>query len=187
MKKLALFASGEGSNAQHITEYFAQSTIARVALIVCSNNHAPVIERARKLNLPCVVLSKNEFSTTPSLLEVLKKYEIDFIVLAGFLWLIPAYLINAYRGRICNIHPSLLPLFGGKGMYGMKVHEAVILSGANESGITIHWVSEHYDEGAIIFQARCEVTTNDTAATLAEKIHQLEHKHFPTIIEQLIA
>ncbi len=187
MKNIAVFASGSGTNAQKIIDHFKAGTVARVALVVTNNPTAFVLERAKKAHIPTLLIDKKTFSESSQLLDELKKNEIDFIVLAGFLWLIPTYLIKAYPRKIVNIHPALLPKYGGKGMYGDKVHEAVIQNKETESGITIHYVNEHYDEGQIIFQAKCPVYLSDTTETLAEKIHQLEHTYFPVTIEATLA
>jgi phosphoribosylglycinamide formyltransferase 1 len=186
MMKIAIFASGSGTNAQRIIEYFANQHIARVDLILCNKPEAYVLERAKKLHVASRVFTRDEFYKTNSIANLLRDKKIDFIVLAGFLWLIPDYLIQAYPKRIINIHPALLPKYGGKGMFGEHVHEAVIANGEKESGITIHYVNENYDEGDIIFQAKCGVESSDTAETLAQKIHQLEHLHFPSVIHEII-
>lgn len=187
MKNIAVFASGSGTNAQKIIEHFKAGTVARVTLVVTNNCDAFVLERAKKAHIPTLIINKKSFSESHHLLDQLKKFHIDFIVLAGFLWLIPTYLIKSYPRKIVNIHPALLPKYGGKGMYGDKVHEAVIQNKETESGITIHYVNEHYDEGQIIFQAKCPVYLSDTPETLAEKIHQLEYEYFPGTIEAVIA
>jgi phosphoribosylglycinamide formyltransferase-1 len=189
MKKkvnLAIFASGSGTNAQRISEYFDGHNDIHVSIILSNKKDAYVLERAKKLGIPSVVVTASELRDTTLILEVLKQYQIDFLVLAGFLLLLPAYLIQAFRGRIVNIHPALLPKYGGKGMYGHHVHEAVIASGDSSSGITIHYVNEKYDEGNIIFQAFCPVMAEDTPETLAARIHELEYQFFPVIIEKTI-
>lgn len=183
---IAIFASGSGSNAENIVQYFRKTRTAKVGLIVCNNPEAGVIERAKRLRIPLVMMSKRAYNYPSLLLSTLQTEEIDFIVLAGFLWKISPEIIQAFEGKIVNIHPSLLPKFGGKGMYGNRVHTAVIDAGEQESGITIHHVNEHYDEGAVIFQAKSTVDSHDTADSLAEKIHALEFEHFPKIIEQLL-
>lgn len=184
---IAIFASGSGSNAENIIQYFRKTRTAKVGLIVCNNPEAGVIERAKRLRIPLVMMSKRAYNDAGLLLSTLKTEEIDFIALAGFLWKINPEIIQAFQGKIVNIHPSLLPKFGGKGMYGTRVHSAVLEAGETESGITIHHVNEHYDEGAVIFQAKTEVSSNETADSLAEKIHALEFEHFPKVIEQLLA
>jgi phosphoribosylglycinamide formyltransferase-1 len=185
MEKIAIFASGSGTNAQRIIEYFKRHPSVSVDLVLSNNPEAFVLTRAGSAGIPAIVFSRKEFYETEKVLSILKERNITFIVLAGFLWLIPDYLLRAYRDKIVNIHPALLPGYGGKGMYGMRVHEAVIKSGDKESGITIHMVNEKYDEGQIIFQARCKVEPDDTPESLAKKIHALEYEHYPRSIESL--
>lgn len=184
MPRIAIFASGNGTNAQRIIEYFSGHPNISINLVLSNNPGAFVLNRAKKLGVPVEVFSRSAFYQTNDVAETLISYHIDFLVLAGFLWLIPEHIIAGYPGRIINIHPALLPKYGGKGMYGMKVHEAVIAAGDPESGITIHYVDEHYDEGRIIFQAKCIVNSRDTAESLAEKVHQLEYRYFPEVIEK---
>lgn len=184
--KIAVFASGAGSNAGQIINYFAASSTVKVALIVCNKPGAGVLQIAAKAGIPSLLIEKERFFKDDGYLPELKKYDINFIVLAGFLWKMPAALLNAYSGQIVNIHPALLPKYGGKGMYGQAVHEAVITAGDNESGITIHFVDELYDHGEIILQAKCEVAQHDTAETLAQKIHVLEHANYPGVIASVI-
>ncbi len=184
MIKIAIFASGNGSNAQRIIEYFQSSRSIRVAMVLSNNPDAPVLERSRKLGVPAEVFSRVEFYETDKIPAILRKNGISFLILAGFLWLVPGNLLKTFSGKIINIHPALLPKYGGKGMYGMKVHQAVIESGDKESGISIHTVNEKYDEGQILFQAKCSVESGDTAETLAMKIHELEHQYFPKVIEE---
>jgi phosphoribosylglycinamide formyltransferase-1 len=186
MKSIAIFASGSGTNAQNIIEYFKDNTEIEISLVLSNRNDALVLERARQFGVPTFTFDRVTFYETHDVLAVLMRHNIDLIVLAGFLWLVPKYLTEKYHGRIINIHPALLPKYGGKGMYGMRVHESVIGSGDNESGITIHYVNEKYDDGAIIFQAKCNIETGDTAQSLAQKIHLLEYKHFPVVIENLL-
>ena len=216
MKRVAVFASGSGSNAQNLIQYFNHDhphKEVRISLIVANRPDAYVLERARLLHTPALVFTRETFypqilpkeavagdlvhrnpesltlkDPAPSypLLESLSACQIDYIVLAGFLWLIPQYLIDAYPGRIVNIHPALLPRFGGKGMYGMHVHRAVVASGVVESGITVHLVDNQYDHGNILFQARCRVEVGDTPESLAHKIHLLEQEHFPKVVEVYI-
>lgn len=186
MKHIAIFASGTGSNARKIMEYFKNSSDVRVALVVSNKKDAGVLEIARELGVPTQVIDRQGFYHSEDLLGVLKKHDIDWIVLAGFLWLMPPYLVRAFEKKIVNIHPALLPKYGGKGMYGMHVHEAVKANGETESGITIHWVNEHYDEGNIVFQERCTVSPEDSPADIARKVQQLEHRFFPAVIERLI-
>jgi phosphoribosylglycinamide formyltransferase 1 len=186
MKKIAIFASGSGTNAQRIAEYFAKKNEVSIVRIYCNNPDAFVLKRAHSLHIPSLIFSRKEFYQSKLIIRQLKEDKTDLIVLAGFLWLVPGNIISSYFKRILNIHPALLPKYGGKGMYGHFVHEAVIASGDNESGISIHYVNDKYDEGDIIFQAKCSVEVNDTPESLAAKIHELEHIHFPVIIEQVI-
>jgi len=186
MTNLAIFASGTGSNAEKIIEYFEGNDRIQVALVVCNKPTAGVLKIAEKHGISSILIEKTAFFSQNSCVEALKAHQIDFIVLAGFLWKVPDALVNAYRGKIVNIHPALLPKYGGKGMYGMHVHEAVIQAGETESGITIHHVNEHYDEGNIIFQAKCPIEPGDTPEILAQKIHVLEHRHFPVVIAELL-
>ncbi len=185
--KIALFASGSGSNAENIIRYFSENESISFPLIVSNKADAYVHERARLLGIPSFTFSAADFKEGKAILELLARYQIDTIVLAGFLLKIAAPLLDAFPDKIINIHPALLPKYGGKGMYGNRVHEAVVAAGEQETGITIHYVNEHYDEGTIIFQARCAVMPNDTPESVAEKVHHLEYEHFPKIIEQLIA
>ncbi len=184
--RLAIFASGAGSNAKKIIDHFAGSDKVRVALVVCNNPTAGVLDIARRADIPSLLIKKEHFFSGDHYLTALQQAGIDFIVLAGFLWKVPAELIRSYPQKIVNIHPALLPGYGGKGMYGHFVHEAVLAAGEKESGITIHYVNEHYDEGNIISQARCTLTNTDTPDTLAHKIHKLEHYFFPRTIEFLL-
>jgi len=187
MKKITLFASGSGTNVQRIAEYFQNSSILKVDCILCNNSKAYVLERAKNLNINSFVFSRDDFYNSSKIVNLLIDKEIDFIVLAGFMWLIPKNLLNAYPKRIINIHPALLPKYGGKGMYGMNVHRSVIGNKEPESGITIHYVNENYDEGDIIHQAKCIVDENDTPESLAQKVHQLEYEHYPKVIAEIIA
>ena len=186
MKNIALFASGSGTNAQNVIEFFNKDNTAQVVAVFCNNPKAHVIERCRQLGVPCVIFNRNDFYTSGKVIELLKAFETDYVVLAGFLWLVPDSLVKEYPGKIINIHPALLPNYGGKGMYGMHVHEAVIAAGETKSGITIHKVDEHYDSGDIIFQAEVEITSGDTPEQLAAKIHDLEYRHFPNVIRSFI-
>jgi phosphoribosylglycinamide formyltransferase-1 len=183
---IALFASGAGSNAQKIIDRFRDSSLIKISLIVCNKEGAGVLSIARKENIPFLIIDKERFFKGDAFTEELKKHSIDFIVLAGFLWKIPLLLIKAYPNKIINIHPALLPKYGGKGMYGQYVHEAVIAAKEKESGITIHYVDELYDHGNIIFQEKCVIDENDTPESLAKKIHLLEHLHFPRVVEETI-
>ena len=197
---VAIFASGAGSNARKIIEYFEGTNAQtgtktgkriKVSLIVCNVPTAGVLSIAKEKGIPTLLINKEEFAIT-GYVESLRNSDIDFIVLAGFLWKVPAVLVRAFQPGnrnakgIINIHPALLPKYGGKGMYGARVHEAIIAAGENESGITIHWVNEHYDEGAIIYQAKCTIEKGDTPEILANKIHALEHAHFAPTIEKLL-
>lgn len=186
MVNIAIFASGAGSNAQKIIEHFRYSKKARVTLIVCNNPGAAVLAIAAEEHIPVLLIEKEKFSSGNGYAEELKEKEIDMIVLAGFLWKIPAALIKAFPHRIINIHPALLPGYGGKGMYGLHVHQAVIDNKEKESGISIHYVDEIYDHGQVIFQAKCPILQHETAESLAQRIHKLEHEHYPRIIERLI-
>lgn len=187
MKRIAIFASGSGTNAQKIIEYFAGNKDVEVSLLLTNNEKAGALERASQLGIPSYVFNRELFYESSRVHDILRDIGIDVIVLAGFLWLIPANILHSWPNRIVNIHPALLPKFGGKGMYGDKVHKAVIEAGEKETGITIHLVNEKYDEGEIIFQKKFRILSNDTPETIAERIHRLEHKHFPEVIENLIA
>lgn len=187
MKKIAIFASGTGSNANRIIEHLKASSLAQVTLVLSNNKDAGVLDIAKSFGIPTMVIDRNTFYKTNSLLGVFAKKSIDLIVLAGFLWLVPSYLINAFPNKIINIHPALLPKYGGKGMYGMHIHRAVQAAKEQETGITIHYVNEKYDEGAIIFQKECTIFPEDTAEKIAQRVLILEHKHFPIIIEMLLS
>jgi phosphoribosylglycinamide formyltransferase-1 len=186
MKNVAIFASGSGTNAQAIIEYLHLGKVARVSCLLSNNPDAYVLLRAKQMAIPTYTFNRFDFYQSDRIAKILTRHSIDFIVLAGFLWLVPGYLISAYPRRIINIHPALLPKYGGKGMYGNNVHKAVIKNGEKESGISIHYVNEKYDEGDIIFQAKCTINQDDTPEKLAERIHQLEHTHFPKVVEKLI-
>jgi phosphoribosylglycinamide formyltransferase 1 len=185
MIKIALFASGSGSNVENIYHYFKGHPQVKVAMVVCNKPDAYVTTRARNLRLPLTLVSKRSLQDKGSLLYILQQEGIDFIALAGFLWLVPAEITAAYAGKIINIHPALLPKHGGKGMYGDKVHAAVLAAGEKESGITIHHVNEAYDEGAVIAQFSCPVYPIDTVESLGQRVHSLEYKHYPKVIENL--
>jgi phosphoribosylglycinamide formyltransferase 1 len=185
-KRIAIFASGSGSNAQKIFEYFKDSDIAEVSCVLTNKKEAYVIERAALFNIPVLVFSRKECYETNILVEYLKEKKIDLIVLAGFLWLVPENIIHEFPNRIVNIHPALLPKYGGKGMYGSFVHQAVIENKERESGITIHFANLQFDEGEIILQGTCEVTPDDTVETLAKKVQKLEHELYPKAIENII-
>lgn len=186
MKKIAIFASGSGSNAENIICHFAEKPQIRVEKIYCNVPDAYVLERARKYGIPTTVFNRQELRDPEKVLRQLQAEGIDFIVLAGFLWLMPPCITAAYPNRIVNIHPALLPSYGGKGMFGHHVHAAVIAAGEKESGITIHYVNDHYDEGTTIFQAKCPVLPDDTPDTLAARVHELEYRYFPQVIEKTI-
>lgn len=185
MRKIAILASGEGTNAEHIIRYFAGHPAIQVVVVIASKPTAGVIKRAESLNVPVEVLSKEVFEKG-TVLEVLSRYAADFIVLAGFLLHIPSAVLHDYSGKIVNIHPSLLPKFGGKGMYGGHVHEAVLAAKEKESGITVHYVDELYDNGKIIFQAKCPVFSEDTPELLAQRVHALEYTYYPCVIEKVL-
>ncbi|MBC8344528.1 MAG: phosphoribosylglycinamide formyltransferase [Bacteroidetes bacterium] len=183
--RIAIFASGNGSNAQYIAEHFALHKQISVVLILTNNPQAGVIGRAEKLNIPILLFNRQDFYESDLILDQLIKERIDLVVLAGFLWKVPSIIIEKYPDKIINIHPALLPKYGGKGMYGKRVHLAVKENKEEESGISIHLVNEHYDEGRIIFQAKCKIDAeSDTAEDIAEKVHALEYAHFPQVIEQ---
>lgn len=185
MKKIAILASGEGTNAERIIRYFLEKRTAEVVLVITNKAQAGVLKRAERLSVPSLILTAQEFAGGKAL-EALHLYNIDFIVLAGFLLKVPDTILHDYPNKIVNIHPALLPKFGGKGMYGSHVHQAVIDSNEKESGITIHYINEHYDEGNTIFQATCPVLPDDTPDTLAARVHQLEYEYFPRVIERAI-
>lgn len=186
MKNVAIFASGSGTNAENIARYFSNSETVNVAVVLSNNKNVGVHARVNKLGIPSFVFSREEFVEGTPVLEKLAEYKTGLIVLAGFMNKISDTLLNAYPGKIINIHPALLPKHGGKGMYGMHVHEAVVAAGEKESGITIHYINENYDEGDIIFQATCEVLPTDTAEEVATKVHALEYAHYPHVIEDLL-
>jgi phosphoribosylglycinamide formyltransferase-1 len=186
MKRIAIFASGSGTNAQKIIEHFKDNSQIEVSLVLSNKSDAYVLERAAKLGVPSYVFDRQLFYESNKVHDILKDIGIDFIVLAGFLWLIPENLLRSWTGRIINIHPALLPKYGGKGMYGDRVHKAVIEAGEKETGITIHYVNEVYDDGEIIFQDKFKILTGDTPESIAERIHVLEHEHYPVVIEELV-
>ena len=186
MHRIAIFASGTGSNAKKIIEYFKNNNDIEVALVVSNKAEAKVLDMASSFNIATTVIDKAIFKKENAFLPLLQQKNITFVVLAGFLWLIPNYLIKAFPNRIVNIHPALLPDFGGKGMYGMHVHRAVKKSGNKETGITIHYVNERYDEGEIVFQAQTSIESSDTPETIAKKVQSLEHQFFAPIIEQIL-
>jgi phosphoribosylglycinamide formyltransferase 1 len=187
MHQVAIFASGAGSNARAIINYFKNHESIRIALVVCNKPTAGVLDIARDENIPVLIIEKDKFFRGDAYLPELKMTGINFIVLAGFLWKLPEKLIEAYRNSIVNIHPALLPGYGGKGMYGEKVHETVIAKKEKQSGITIHYVDEHYDNGDIILQATCPVLEDDSPQSLAQRIHKLEHENYPKAIEKILS
>ena len=194
LKRIALFVSGSGSNAENIITYFADTADVDVTLLLTNNPKAGVIDRVRpvrgsgvSLHVPVLLFDRPTFYDTDRITQILRQQRVDLIVLAGFMWLMPTGLVRAFPNRIINIHPALLPKFGGKGMYGHHVHEAVVAAGEAESGITIHYVNEHYDEGQVIFQARCSVLPTDTPHDVARSVQVLEHAHYPRIVADVLA
>lgn len=185
-KRIAIFASGSGSNAQKIMEHFKYSDDVEVALVLSNNPDAYVLQRADNFEIPTHIFDRNEFYQTDGVVDLLKRLEIDLVVLAGFLWLVPANLLKSFPNKIINIHPSLLPKHGGKGMYGDRVHKAVLEAGDDEHGITIHFVNENFDEGEVIYQGKFKVEEKDTIEEIKFKGQQLEHLHYPKVIENLI-
>lgn len=185
-RNIAIFASGNGTNAENIIKYFSGNKDIKVKIVMANKTDAFVLERAHRLGIPTLYINREQWADATHILTLLHEQQIDFIVLAGFLARIPDALLHAYPNRIVNIHPSLLPKFGGKGMYGNKVHEAVVTAGETESGITIHYLNEHYDEGQIIAQYRCPVMPNDTPQDVATRVHALEYEYYPKVIEQLL-
>lgn len=186
MKRIAIFASGSGSNAQRIMEHFKRNKEMEVAIVLSNRPDAYVLQRADNFEVPTHVFTREEFYNTNLIPNLLQNLQVDLIVLAGFLWLVPGKLLELYPDRIINIHPSLLPSYGGQGMFGDRVHEAVLASGDEETGISIHYVNENFDEGEIIYQSRCAVEPGDTVEKLAYKVHQLEHLHYPRVIEDVL-
>ena len=184
---MAIFASGSGSNCENIIRYFQQSALVSTVLVVCNKSDAYVLERAKKLGVPTAVINKSQLNDAETMITLLRQYAVDFIVLAGFLPLIPDFLIEAYPRRIVNLHPALLPKYGGKGMWGHHVHEAVKAAGETETGMTVHWVTPVCDAGEIIAQFRVALSPDDTVDDIAEKEHKLEMEHFPAVIEQIIS
>lgn len=185
-RNIAIFASGNGTNAENIIKYFSGNKDIKVKIVMANKTDAFVLERAHRLGIPTLYINREQWADATHILTLLHEQQINFIVLAGFLARIPDALLHAYPNRIVNIHPSLLPKFGGKGMYGNKVHEAVVAAGETESGITIHYLNEHYDEGQIIAQYRCPVMPNDTPQDVATRVHALEYEYYPKVIEQLL-
>lgn len=186
MKHIAIFASGAGSNAREIIRHFKDHDRVKVSIVFCNKPEAGVVKLAENAEIPVRIIEKEQFFRGDAYIPELQQAEIDLVVLAGFLWKIPNALTDAFKGRIVNIHPALLPKYGGKGMYGHHVHEAVIASGDQTSGITIHLVDEVYDHGEIIFQTMVEISKDDTPESLANKVHALEHKYYPSVIEKFL-
>ncbi|MCF8225673.1 MAG: phosphoribosylglycinamide formyltransferase [Bacteroidales bacterium] len=186
MNNIAIFASGSGTNAENIIQHFRTNSESRVQLVLCNKPGAGVIDRAEDNQIPVYLFSREDLYESDYVLRQLTEHRIDFIVLAGFLWLVPSNLIRKFPGSIVNIHPALLPKYGGKGMYGSRVHAAVLENHEKKSGITIHYVNDKYDEGNIIFKAKCKVSPDDTPDSLAEKVHELEYEHYPRVIEEVI-
>ena len=186
MINIAIFASGSGTNAERLFEKFARHPRGRVVALLTNNSLAGAIDRAHRFEVPVVVFTKQDLIATDVVLAHLKEHDVDMIVLAGFLLKIPFKLIAAYPDRIVNLHPALLPAYGGKGMYGRHVHEAVVAAGETETGISIHYVNEHYDEGRLIRQVRCAVLPADSAEDVAARVHRLEHQHYPEVVEELV-
>ena len=182
--KLAIFASGRGSNAEKIIQYFENETLVKIYMVVCNNPQAGVLDIAKQHNIKTLLIERKTFNQTEEYVQLFKNEGITHIILAGFLWKVPETMINGYRNKILNIHPALLPNFGGKGMYGDHVHEAVIASGQKETGITIHLVDEHYDHGTTVFQATVSIDDADTPTSVAQKVHALEHLHYPRVIAE---
>lgn len=185
-KSIVFFASGSGSNVENIVTYFRKKGADVEFRILCNNSGAGVVERAKRLGVPIELFDRAAFRESNTVLDKLESWQPDLIVLAGFLWLMPENIVRAFPGKIINIHPALLPKFGGKGMYGMKVHQAVIEGKEKETGITIHFVNEHYDEGKLILQELCFIDKDDTAESVAKKVHELEYEHFPKVVEKLL-
>ncbi len=185
MKRIVIFASGSGSNAENIISFFKTKITATVTHVLTNKQHAKVLDRCKRLEVSSLVFDRNDFTETDKVLDFLKK-EADYIILAGFLWRIPAKIVEAFPGKIINIHPALLPKYGGKGMYGMHVHRAIRENNEEETGITIHFVNENYDEGAIIFQAKTVIVEQDSPEDIAQKVHELEYQYFPETIEKVI-
>lgn len=186
--RIAVFASGNGSNAENIIRYFKETDQnSEVSLVVCNKKDAYVLQRAENLGIPSLIITRAQLNDEEYFSRVLKEHGIDFIALAGFLLMIPSYLVTTFDKRMVNIHPSLLPKYGGKGMYGRHIHEAVVANGETETGITIHYVSDACDEGGIIFQKNVSVDKTDTPADVEAKIHELEKEHYPAVIAGLLA
>ena len=186
MKRIVIFASGSGSNAENLIKFFQNSDDASVIQVLTNNPHAKVLDRCKDLKISALSFNRIAFTKTEVVLDILKASNPDLIILAGFLWKFPEYILKHFKNKVINIHPALLPKYGGKGMYGMNVHKAVVENNETETGITIHYVNENYDEGAIIFQAKCNVETSDNAQDVAAKIHELEMEYFPKIVHEVL-
>ncbi|MFT3737524.1 MAG: phosphoribosylglycinamide formyltransferase [Breznakibacter sp.] len=186
MKRIAIFASGSGSNAEKIAEHFKNHPNVKICFLLSNKKDALALVKAKEYGVPTVVFGRDEFYNSTKIVDLLIENQIDLLVLAGFLWLVPALLVRAFEGRIVNIHPALLPKYGGKGMYGNYVHEAVVANNERESGITIHYVNDHYDEGDIILQVSCPIDSKDTPEDVARKVHELEYEHFPKTIASIL-
>lgn len=186
MKRIVILASGNGSNAENLISYFEENPRVSVAAVLTNKATAGVLERCKRLGTPAFFFNKAAFTSSDAVVRLLKGLEVDLLVLAGFLWKVPPALLAAFPNRIINIHPALLPKYGGKGMYGTRVHQAVKDHSEAETGITIHYINEQYDEGAVIFQAKTVITPTDDVDTIAQKVHQLEYEHFPKVIENLL-
>ena len=187
MKRIVIFASGSGTNAENLIKFFHNRDNVSVIQVLTNNPHAKVLDRCKKLKISALSFNRIAFTKTDDVLNVLKASNPDLIVLAGFLWKFPENILNTFPNKVINVHPALLPNYGGKGMYGMHVHEAVVANKEIETGITIHYVNEHYDEGAIIFQTKCNINASDSADDVAKKIHELEMAHFPKVVEKLLS
>ena len=185
-KRIVIFASGSGTNAQNLIEYFNHGELAKVTRVLSNKKEAKVLERAKKLDVPSTYFTREELYANDGVLKLLQSENPDLIILAGFLWMFPKHILSEFPHGVINIHPALLPKYGGKGMYGSHVHEAVVANKESETGITIHYVNEKYDDGAIIFQASTEITPEDTPETVAEKVHALEYEYFPKVVEELL-
>ena len=186
MKRVVTFATGSGSNAENLIKFFHNNDNVSVIQVLTNNPHAKVLDRCKRLNISALSFNRVAFSKSEDVLNILKKQNPDLIILAGFLWKFPKFILNHYENKVINIRPALLPKYGGKGMYGMHVHNAVVANNEKKTGITIHYVNENYDEGAIIFQAKCDVLPTDTPEDLASKIHLLEMEYFPKVVNDLL-
>jgi len=186
MKRIVIFASGSGTNAENLINFFRNSVKASVVQVLTNNPHAKVLDRCKTLEVSALSFNRIALTKTNDVLNILKASKPDLIVLAGFLWKFPEFILNEFPNMVINVHPALLPKYGGKGMFGMHVHDAIVANKETETGITIHYVNEHYDEGAIIFQAKCRVNANDSAEDVAAKIHELEMAYFPKVVEEIL-